>query len=138
MIFCFVKYLGSLLGSSFLCSIRLLLYKQAFLRHVLVAQVSLSSGSFAENPAENLEENIGKRKRGVDPTGSCYIYRIYASSTSQSAHCMLWIILTVRVNIGKAATIFIIVNTIAIAQRRWCTFFKPVYFFPQETQKELL
>ena len=23
-------------------------------------------------------------------------------------------------------------------QRRWCTFFKPVYFFPQETQKGLL
>ena len=38
--------------------------------HVLPAQVSLSGSSFAENPAENLEESVRKRKRGVDPTAA--------------------------------------------------------------------
>ena len=42
--------------------------------------------SFAENPAENLEENVRKRKRGVDPTAAAATGYIYTPVYNISKH----------------------------------------------------
>ena len=96
--------------------------------HVLPAQVSLSGSSFAENPAENLEESVRKRKRGVDPTAAAaadciftvymqapYILTIYIEARAH--YNILWI-LTVEENAGKA-----VVENLALS---WALLLRPL------------